>query len=374
MTPSPRLAIFCGPLNGNSTAKIAVRLANAFVASGSPTDLLVTPTPNPVAEPLSPGVDLVDLGPLRVLTRVGRMARYLRERRPAAVLTHRVRDDVLTLKARRRSGTDTRVFVTVHGPLSVKIEHQRWARRLRRRREVLHWYPRNQGIVAISEETAHDLRGLLGPQIEICTIPNPVVVPELFELAGQSPRHPWLVGERVPVVVYAGRLEAEKDVSNLLQAVECLVRNREIRLVILGEGRLRPELEAERARLGLDDCVDMPGWATNPYPYLRAADLVVLSSYWDALPTVLIEALALGTPVVSTACGAGPVEVLDHGRYGLLVPPREPEALAAAMAQTLDHPLPSSLLRQGGERYEAQRNADRYRALMLGEPAPLPET
>ena len=373
--PEPgRLAVYCGPFDGGSTAKIAARLANGFAARGIATDLLVTDSIDPIPEPTDPGVRLVPMGAMGVLTRVPAMALYLHRRRPRAVLTHRIREDVFTLKAARLAGTKTPVFVTVHGRMSVKLTHIPGAKGQRRWAEFRRWYPRNRGIVAISQDTADDLRQLLGPQAPVATIPNPIVTREMHEQAQKPADHPWLAepkGQRAsPVLVFAGRLELEKDLPTLLQAFARLLVQRDARLLIVGDGRLRPEIERERTRLGLDGRVEMPGWAANPYPYLRLADLVVLSSFWDALPTVLIESLALGTPVVSTECGAGPREILDDGRYGRLVPPKDPEALAAAMALTLADPLPPDILRSGGARYEAQRNADLYLELMTRAPAP----
>lgn len=365
-----RLGVYCGPLDGGSTAKIAIRLANGFAARGVSTDLLVSHCRHPVHETTAPGVTVIEMGTMRPIARVLAMARYFRERKPAAVLTHRIREDVFTLKAKHWSATSASIFVTVHGPLNLKLRHMRPAKARRRRAEILRYYPRNQGIIAITDETAADLRLLLGPGPRICTIPNPIVTPEMFELAQAPIDHPWFTAKdnatTSPVIVFAGRLEQEKDLPTLLQAFSQLRQQRPCRLLIIGEGSLRPELESQRRALGLDDLVAMPGWAANPYPYLQRARLVVLSSTQDALPTVLIEALALGTPVVSTDCGPGPREILANGRYGPLVPPRDPMALANAMATTLADPLPAASLRQGGERYESQRNADRYLEFMLG--------
>jgi glycosyltransferase involved in cell wall biosynthesis len=371
----PRLAVYCGPFDGGSTAKIAARLANGFAARGVAVDLLVTASRAPIPEATAPKVRVVPMGRMGLLTRVPAMALYLRRARPEAVLTHRIREDVFTLKAARLAGTGTPVFVTVHGRMSVKLDHVAGWKGQRRRAEVRRWYPQNRGIVAISEDTAADLRTLLEPAAPVTTIPNPIITPEVAALAAAPVDHPWFsrLGEGPPVLVFAGRLEVEKDLPTLLRAFARLRAERDCRLLIIGDGRLRAEIEALRSALGLTDAVDLPGWAPNPYPYLRRAALVVLSSIWDALPTVLIEALALGTPVVSTACGAGPREILEAGRYGPLVPPRDPEALAAAMAQTLAAPLPSAFLKTGAERYEASRNADRYLRLMLGHAVGIPD-
>ena len=366
----PRLAIYCGPFDGGSTAKIAARLANGFVARGVSTDLLVTASRNPIPEPTDTGVRIISMGSMGALIRVPAMTLYLARNRPRAVLAHRIREDIFTLKAARLAGTGTPVFATVHGRMTVKLDHIPGAKGRRRRAELLRWYPRNRGIVAISEDTAEDLRGLLGADAPIATIPNPIVTREMLVQAQEPADHPWLSEPKdrrqIPVLVFAGRLEIEKDLSTLLRAFARLCERRDCRLLIVGDGGLRPEIERERTALGLADRVDMPGWVVNPYPYLRLANLVVLSSIWDALPTVLIESLALGTPVVSTECGAGPREILAGGRYGALVPPGDPDALAEAMERTLAAPLPPETLRAGGERYEAQRNADLYLGLMLG--------
>jgi glycosyltransferase involved in cell wall biosynthesis len=366
----PQLAVYCGPFDGGSTAKIAARLANGFAARGVPTDLLVTASREPIPEPTTPAVRVVPMGSMGALIRVPAMALYLSRNRPRAVLTHRIREDIFTLKAARLVGAGTPVFATVHGRMTVKLDHIPGTKGRRRRAELLYWYPRNRGIVAISEDTAEDLRGLLGTDAPIVTIPNPIVTQEMLVQAQEPADHPWLSEPKdrrqVPVLVFAGRLEIEKDLSTLLRAFARLCERRDCRLLIVGDGGLRPEIERERAALGLADRVDMPGWMANPYPYLRLADLVVLSSIWDALPTVLIESLALGTPAVSTECGAGPREILDGGRYGPLVPPGNPEALAEALALTLAAPLPPETLRAGGERYDARRNADLYLRLMLG--------
>lgn len=373
-----RLAIFCGPPDGNSTARICSRLANGFVAAGTPTDLLFTATPQPVHEDLAAGVAGHDLGRLRLAPR---LAAWLWRVRPTALLTHRIRENLLALQAsallRRLTGLSIPVFVTAHGPIGFKLAHLSPRRRRQRTREVLDWYPRNRAIVAISAETATDLRALLGPVPRIEVIPNPIVTAALLARATGPVAHPWLAipkaARPAPVLLFAGRFVREKDLPTLLAALALLVRDRDARLVLLGDGPLREDLLAHIARLGLQGRVALPGFAPNPYPDLAAADLVVLSSVWDALPTVLIEALALGTPVVSTACGAGPREILGEGRYGALVPPGEPAALAAALAATLADPPPPAVLREGAGRYDAAYNAERYRRLLLGGGPSVPD-
>ncbi len=110
------------------------------------------------------------------------------------------------------------------------------------------------------------------------------------------------------------------------------------KLVIFGDGPERPALESLINELGLEGRVIMPGFIANPYKFIRAADLFVLSSCYEGLPNALIEALAVGCPVVSTACRSGPKEVLLDGAGGELVPVSDPEAMAEAMQKVLDNP------------------------------------
>jgi glycosyltransferase involved in cell wall biosynthesis len=157
-----------------------------------------------------------------------------------------------------------------------------------------------------------------------------------------------------------------KNFSLLLAAFARLRAQRPARLLILGEGRERLRLEAAAHELGIDADVALPGHVDNPYAAFSRASLFVLSSDWEGLPTVLIEALACGCPVVSTDCPSGPAEILERGRYGSLVPVGDAVALAHAMARTLDQPPAPETLRLRSEAFTLERSAGRYLDLLDG--------
>jgi glycosyltransferase involved in cell wall biosynthesis len=155
---------------------------------------------------------------------------------------------------------------------------------------------------------------------------------------------PWFLGNDCPVLVAAGRLAPWKGFSDLIQAIKVLSATRRVKLLILGDGPLRAELQSQIQALGLQDVVRLKGYVDNPLSYFAQAGVFVLSSHVEGLPNVLVEAMMCGCTPVATDCPTGPREVLQEGRFGYLVPVRDPIALAAGIAQALDAPISRQLL------------------------------
>jgi glycosyltransferase involved in cell wall biosynthesis len=197
---------------------------------------------------------------------------------------------------------------------------------------------------------------------KIKVIYNPVITPELFAKAEEPLDHPWFRPGEPPVVLGVGRLTQAKDFPTLIRAFALVRKERPARLMILGEGEERPKLEALVRELGLEEDVALPGFVGNPYKYIARAGVFVLSSAWEGLPTTLVEALALGTPVVSTNCKSGPEEILEEGRWGRLVPVGNIEELAKAIGESLSMPR---LLNGGAlDRFRVDIVVDRYLEVM----------
>jgi glycosyltransferase involved in cell wall biosynthesis len=204
------------------------------------------------------------------------------------------------------------------------------------------------------------------PTQKVRVIYNPVVSPELYEKADAPVEHPWFQPHQPPVVLAAGRLVALKGYDTLLRAFARVRQETPARLVILGEGPERPNLERLASELGVAADVDMPGFDPNPFRYMKRAGVFVLSSRYEGLPNVLIQALACGCPVVSTDCPSGPSEILDGGRYGVLVPVDDVEAMAGAIVRALlgqVAPAPSAWL----EQFRVEVVAEQYLRVMLGQ-------
>jgi glycosyltransferase involved in cell wall biosynthesis len=229
---------------------------------------------------------------------------------------------------------------------------------------VRRYYPWADGIVAVSQGVAADLLELTDlPPSKVRVLPNPVVTPELVECAAQPLDDPWFTAGAAPVVLGAGRLDQQKDFPTLIRAFAAVRSKRAARLVILGEGPERARLESLVEELGIGEHVRLPGFVSNPFSYMARAAVFVLSSAWEGMPGVLIQAMACGAPVVATDCESGPREVLASGKYGRLVPVGDHAALAEAIAATLDAPT-STLPPEALEPYTCEGAVDRYLHLL----------
>ena len=161
-----------------------------------------------------------------------------------------------------------------------------------------------------------------------------------------------------------GRLATQKDFATLLHAFAQVRNNREARLVILGEGRLRKDLGKLAKQLGIQADVDMPGFVENPFQYMARSSVLVSSSIFEGLPGVLIQALACGCPVVSTDCPGGSAEVLANGQYGALVDIGDAGAMARAIMEELDNPTAREILLHRAEDFSVERAAEHYLELL----------
>jgi len=193
------------------------------------------------------------------------------------------------------------------------------------------------------------------------------VIDAAFYAKADAPvEHPWFQPNQPPVILGVGRHHFQKGFDTLLRAFARVRQQMPARLVILGEGPERPNLERLAAELGVAADVDLPGFDPNPFRYMRWAGVFVLSSRYEGLPNVLIQALACGCPVVSTDCPSGPSEILDGGRYGALVPVDDVEAMAQAIVRALlgqVAPAPAEWL----EQFRVEAVAEQYLRVMLGQ-------
>ena len=335
-----KVALFLPSLNGGGAERVMLNLAQGFIERGLQVDLVLANAEGPLLTDVPIGVNVVDLSAKRVLYCLPGLIGYLRRERPDALLAAMEHTNLVALWAKKLSGVTTRVVVSVHNIVSQDIANAQNMRAKVIPLLVRIIYPWAYAVVAVSEGVADDLAQLTGlPRNKLQVIYNPAVTPELLVRAEEPLDHPWFQPGEPPVILGAGRLTAQKDFPTLIRAFALVRRKLPARLMILSEGEERPGLEALVQELGLLQDVSLPGFVDNPYKYMKRAGVFVLSSKYEGFGLVLVEAMACGTPVVSTDCPSGPSEILQGGKFGRLVPIQDEDSLAQAILHTLMDPV-----------------------------------
>lgn len=343
------------------------RLASGFTERGYDVDLVTFGHDSPYLGPDSP-FTLVELDASRTLTSVPGLVRYLRRRRPEVLLSTHYFANLVNVLARTVSGVDARTILTERLYLSRIVAEEPWPKSWLFLQAMRTIYPRADYCVTVSEDAAVDLRELAAlPPEQVTAIYNPTLTDDVYKRAKEPVDHPWFDGDQ-PVVLGVGRLTDQKGFDTLINSFAHLVEEWDARLVILGEGEDRDTLKSRAREHGIDDWVDLPGYVDNPYAFMREADVFVLSSRYEGMPNVLVEAAAIGTPLVATDCPSGPRELLNGGEAGELVPVEDPRAMAEAIDRQLTNP---EAAQRRGERIEEKLQqftpkaaCDRYLSLL----------
>lgn len=285
-----------------------------------------------------------------------RLARYFERERPDIVFANLASAEYAAFFAARLVSSPPPIVPILRGA------GEPGAKSTRRRRLL---FPRAARLVAVSRGVAENIAALVDmpPDAGPATIYNPAFAPEIVRHAEAAPDHPWFRDGGPPVVLGVGRLTPQKDFPTLVEAFARVAAEHPCRLVILGEGFGRAELESRVRALGLEDRVSLPGWADNPWAYMARSALFVLSSQVEGLSNVLVEALTCGCPAVSTNC-AGSLEILEDP--GLLAPMGDPGRLAEAMLRALARPADRPALRARAARFSLERTVDGYDELITG--------
>ncbi|MCC6454641.1 MAG: glycosyltransferase [Caldilineaceae bacterium] len=365
MNKKTKVAIFLPSLSGGGAERSMLNLAHGIAGCGYPVDLVLAQATGPYLSHVDAAVRIVDLKASRILACLPALVRYLRREEPAALISALNYANIVALWARSLAGIPSQVLVNEQNTLSRSAHNS--ARRRQRIVPLLvkHFYPWADHVIGNSQGVADDLSQVTGiPRERIQMLYNPVITPEVREKARAALTHPWFRPNQPPVLLAVGRLTKQKDFPTLIQAFAQVRQSRPARLLILGEGPDRPELEALVNQLDLREDVAMPGFVENPYAYMSHASLYVLSSQWEGLPTVLIEALYCGSPIIATDCPSGPREILVDGQHGVLVPMGDVNALAQAIQAGLagETPQPTA---ESWHPYSLEAVVDQYLSLLF---------
>jgi glycosyltransferase involved in cell wall biosynthesis len=368
------ISVFVHSLQDHGAARVALNLAQGFAERGLEVDLVMTIAAGAFLEKVPSEIRLIDLKATKKPQNLSKMLalyHYLRREKPTFLIS--VGDNSNTAGwARSLARVKTRVVAGVHNHLSIYLPNEHKAISKNILPYLLRWsFLQADRIVAVSQGVAEDLSHTAGlPLEDIRVVYNPVVTFDLHKKAKEMLDHPWFAPGEPPVILGAGRLVKQKDFPTLIRAFSLLRQNRLARLMIVGEGGERSRLEAMVQELNLENDVTLPGFVENPYAYMDRAAVFVLSSRWEGLPTVLIEAMACGCPVIATDCPSGPREILEAGKYGSLVALGDVESLAEAIVATLEHPADTALLQQRAQMYTVAGVVNQYLDLMKSIDAP----
>ena len=339
------VALFLPALSGGGAERVILNLSAALADRGYAVDLVIAVRTGEYLANVPETVRLVSLDVQRTLQGFLPLVRYLRREQPRVLMSALDNANIVGVaatRAARVAGAKTRVIVSARNTLSLDSQTMPASRRAITLRALGVCHKLADDVATVSNGAADDLARTLGIQREkIHVIYNPVVTPSLLSAGAASLSHPWLEPGAPPVVLGVGRLSRQKDFATLVRAFAQVRQQRAARLMILGQGEERDRLEALARELGVADDVSLPVFVSNPDAYISRASAVVLSSQWEGLPAVLIESLALGTPVVSTDCESGPREILRGGADGPLVPVGDAPRMAEAIATVLSRPRPT---------------------------------
>ena len=361
---SGRIALFVRTLGAGGVPTAMLAIAHGLAERGFAVDLLVFNQDAEVTRPVSGNVRLIDLGIRRLALGLPALAGYLKKERPLLLIAASPDAVLLALLAKRLLRPGVRTWARQDNFFSMQLAHAG-----RKTRMVLKLtgklLPSADEVIAVSAGVARDLERRV-PRVAgaVRVVHNPVPHDRIAASAAMPVDHPWFGDRDVPVVLSAGRLVGQKDFPTLIRAFAQVLESGPARLVILGSGRERDALAALARDLGVAHAVDLPGFVANPFPWMSRARVFAVSSIYEGLPMVLIEAMACGTPVVSTDCPHGPGEVLENGRWGRLVPVGDAGALARAILETLRNPAAPDALVGRSRAFSVEACIDRHIDLM----------
>ncbi|WP_375264240.1 glycosyltransferase [Palleronia sp.] len=357
------ISIFLPDLRGGGAERIRIVLAHEFVRAGHNVEFVLMQAQGELLSEVQEYFPVQTLGCRRMRQTPMRLAGYLRERRPVALLAAMWPLSVIA-PGMRLTGYRGRVVLSEHGILSAQYDSWGRTHRAALRSSMASASRLAHARVGVSSGVAADMAALSSiPRRKIDVIYNPVSphpipntrITERIDALWNVPR-----GARIVTV---GSMKPVKNHSLLLRAFAKLKRL-DASLMFVGAGAGEADLRALANELGITQQVIFAGFHPDPTPFYQTADLFVLSSDYEGFGNVIVEALATGTPVVSTDCPAGPAEILENGKYGHLVPVNDAQSLADAMHAALVEPYDPDFLKKRASDFAPAIAAKRYLELL----------
>jgi glycosyltransferase involved in cell wall biosynthesis len=349
-----KILFFINSLSGGGAERVVVEVINNLDRSRFIPGLLLLKKTGPYLQHLNQDVRIFELsgcgGYKNIFKMRKRLLSLLGQFQPTLIHSNLVGPNRIILRSLLGCSEIPPIVVSEHNNLTLTLQSRKNKfRRTLVNCEIRFLYKKAAEIIAVSDGVKQDLiqnHGMAEGRITV--IHNPVDISKIQEHITNHHFDLRTTNDSVRHVVAIGRLTKQKGFSDLIKAFSLILKEISVDLTILGEGELRPELEKQIHDLNLKNVIKLPGFVNNPWPLIHAADLFVMSSYWEGFGNVIVEAMACETPVVSTDCNYGPREIITDRINGILFPVGDIEAMSNAMLAILkDEGLGRSMAEEG---------------------------
>lgn len=355
-----KISLLLPNLKGGGAERVSIDLADAFAELGHSVEFVLLKAEGEFLEQAEGRHRVVDLNVSRMRSTIIPLTRYIRKNRPDGLIAAMWPLSFIAPIAMKLSFHQCPVLTVEHSTLS--NQYANWGRlhHFGLRASMAFGFRLASARAGVSAGVAEDMAKLAAyPVSGVTTLYNPIPMRSRASLQALQSAESYWTRPRGHRIIIVGNLKTVKNHALLLRAFAEL-NDPAACLLILGQGDLETELRLQTDRLHISDQVVFAGFHTNPTAFYQTADLFVLSSNHEGLPTVLIEALGYGLPVVSTDCPSGPSEILEYGRYGRLTPVGDAKALASAMQEALSSPYDAEVLKRRAADFTPERAARAY--------------
>ncbi len=367
-----KIAIYIDSLQGYGADKTLLKIAEGLAAIGLEVDLVTAKKADQVDSQINSAVNLFDLKSSRfnVIKNVVGLTTYLIKQQPTILFSSIHFNNITSVFAialARLAGVKSKLVVRQANSLEYQLKGYPFPIGILMYPLLRLAYKKADLIISPSKGLISDLTEFMkAEESKIELIYNPTVTEDIYQKAEQKTNHPWFEQKSFPIILGAGRLKPQKDFITLIKAFARVKQDfQDAKLVILGEGGQRQELENLVTQLGLKADVDLIGFQKNPYAFIAKADVFVLSSIYEGLPNILIEALALKKKIVATNCPSGPAEILKFGEYGSLLPISSPFLLESAIAKALEKQSVEWSDSDPAQDFEQLKQVEKYKETFL---------
>jgi len=355
------IALFLPELRAGGAQRVILTLAKAFLERGINVDIVVARREGAFLVDVPPAANLIDLrakfmGVGRIglaLSVLPGLIRYLRANQPDTLLSTLTGTNLIAVLARWAARVPVRLVLREASSLK-NLRNPFYIFLMRK------LYRRADAVISLTPYMQTELLEVLGlPESLVVQIPNPVDLQLIFDCAAEPCPHDWLESGMAPVFIAVGRLAEPKDLATLIRAFAIISKDLNARLVILGSGPQKEQLEQLVTALQLQNRVLMPGYDSNPYRWVVRCRGFVLSSCWEGQPNALMEAMCLGIPVVATDYNPSIRELV--GVAGEIVPVGDYRAMAAALLRIMEMPVSEG---RSGDAHH-QPSVEQYETLLF---------